>query len=86
MAPAPGPRLRAALIREAERRHPLATQRRRVSGREWKSLINDWYDGHIDGWYRCAVVRAAVAHLPGDLTAGTISDDLRSYARAVCPA
>lgn len=55
--PASIERLRAALIREAEQRHPLATQRRRVIGREWKSLINDWYDGHIDGWYRCAVVR-----------------------------
>lgn len=78
-------RLRLALVRGAERGHPVPTAQRPVAGREWKSLINDWYDGRIDHWYRCAVVREAIKHLPQDPpTFSTIYEDLRSYAEAVC--
>jgi hypothetical protein len=77
--------LRFALVRAAEQRHPIPPQNRRVTGREWKKLINDWYDGHVDGWYRCAVVRAAIDHLPtSPPTFSTVRLDFESYARAVC--
>jgi len=56
-----------------------------VAGREWKSLINDGHDRLIDGRYRCAVVREAIAHVPLADTFGSLVPDLRSYARAVCP-
>jgi hypothetical protein len=77
--------LRLALVRAAERKYPARPTRRPVTGREWKNLINDWYDGHIDGWYRCAVVREAIKHLPSPTTFGDVRQDLRSYAQAVCP-
>jgi hypothetical protein len=78
--------LRLALIRAAERRYPTRAPRRPVAGHEWKNLINDWYDGHIDGWYRCAVVLAASKHLPtSPPTFSTVRQDFRSYAKAVCP-
>jgi hypothetical protein len=79
-------RLRLALVRAAERKYPTQPTRRPVTGREWKTLINDWYDGHIDGWYRCAVVHEAIRRLPEDPpTFSTVLDDLRSYEKAVCP-
>jgi hypothetical protein len=78
--------LRLALVRAAERTHPLPRSTRAVTGRQWKSLINDWYDGHIDGWYRCAVVREAITHLPSSPPLfSTVLLDFRSYAKAVCP-
>jgi hypothetical protein len=84
--PAAIERLRVALIRAAEREYPIPVHLRPVTGREWKSLINDWYDGHIDGWYRCAAVREAIRHLPSSPPPfSTILLDFRSYARAVCP-
>ncbi len=82
--PASIERLRVALVLAAAKTHPFPPSRP-VTGREWKSLINDWYDGRIDGWYRCAVVREAIGHLPMDDAFGTVVTDLRSYAHAVCP-
>ena len=39
----------------------------------WKVLINDWYDGQIDGVYAVSCYREALEHLP---------DDLEIYSRA----
>jgi hypothetical protein len=84
--PASIERLRVVLIRAAELKHPAPTDERPVSGRAWKSLINDWYDGRIDGWYRCAAVREAIKHLPTSPPAfSTVLEDFRSYEQAVCP-
>src|ERR671934_115464 len=33
----------------------------------WKTLLNDWYDGRIDGTYPVKCYTAAIAHLPADL-------------------
>jgi hypothetical protein len=33
----------------------------------WKTLLNDWYDGRIDGTYPVKCYTAAIAHLPEDL-------------------
>src|SRR5829696_5722230 len=32
----------------------------------WKQLIGDWYDGRIDGVYRCSTYRSALRQLPHD--------------------
>jgi len=39
----------------------------------WKTLINDWFDGHIDHIYPAACYSQAIAHLP---------QDVRSYSSA----
>lgn len=33
----------------------------------WKTLLNDWYDGRIDGTYPVSCYTAAINHLPEDL-------------------
>ena len=33
----------------------------------WKTLLNDWYDGRIDGVYPVACYRTAISHLPEDV-------------------
>src|SRR5438876_142501 len=33
----------------------------------WKTLINDWYDGRIDGTYAIPCYRQALSHLPPDV-------------------
>jgi hypothetical protein len=33
----------------------------------WKTLLNDWYDGRIDGTYPVKCYTAAINHLPEDL-------------------
>jgi len=44
----------------------------------WKTLINDWYDGRIDGIYEIHCYRDALAQLPADLdTYGSARDDIR---------
>jgi hypothetical protein len=45
----------------------------------WKILINDWYDGQIDGVYRCSSYKAALRKLPveGD-TYSTARRDIES--------
>jgi hypothetical protein len=35
----------------------------------WKTLINDWYDGRIDGTYPIPCYREALKHLPSDVDA-----------------
>jgi hypothetical protein len=32
----------------------------------WKTLLDDWYDGRIDGTYPTACYRSAIEHLPAD--------------------
>jgi hypothetical protein len=32
----------------------------------WKVLVDDWYDGHVDGIYEAACYREALASLPED--------------------
>jgi len=33
----------------------------------WKTLLNDWYDGRIDGTYKVSCYHAAINHLPQDI-------------------
>ena len=33
----------------------------------WKTLLNDWYDGHIDHTYPVPCYHQAIAHLPRDV-------------------
>ena len=33
----------------------------------WKTLLNDWYDGHIDHTYPIPCYHQAIAHLPRDV-------------------
>jgi hypothetical protein len=44
----------------------------------WKVLINDWYDGRIDGTYPIHCYREALDHLPADVdTYSSARDDIR---------
>ncbi len=44
----------------------------------WKTLINDWYDGRIDGTYPIPCYRAALKHLPTDVdTYSSARDDIK---------
>jgi hypothetical protein len=47
----------------------------------WKTLLNDWYDGHIDHTYPIACYHAAIAHLPTDVQ--TYSSAKEDIARAL---
>jgi hypothetical protein len=43
----------------------------------WQLLLNDEYDGHIDGTYPVGCYRAAIAHLPQDsLIYGQLKQDI----------
>jgi hypothetical protein len=44
----------------------------------WKTLINDWYDGRIDGTYPIHCYREALQHLPTDVeTYSSAREDIR---------
>ncbi len=44
----------------------------------WKTLINDWYDGRIDGIYEIHCYRDALKHLPADVdTYSSARDDIK---------
>jgi hypothetical protein len=44
----------------------------------WKVLINDWYDGRIDGIYAIHCYREALDHLPADVdTYSSARDDIK---------
>ncbi len=44
----------------------------------WKVLINDWYDGRIDGIYEIHCYRDALQHLPADVdTYSSARDDIK---------
>jgi hypothetical protein len=44
----------------------------------WKTLINDWYDGRIDGTYAIHCYRDALKHLPADVdTYSSARDDIK---------
>jgi hypothetical protein len=44
----------------------------------WKTLINDWYDGRIDGTYPIHCYRDALNHLPTDVeTYSSARDDIK---------
>jgi hypothetical protein len=44
----------------------------------WKTLINDWYDGRIDGTYAIHCYREALKHLPTDVeTYSSARDDIK---------
>jgi hypothetical protein len=44
----------------------------------WKTLINDWYDGRIDGIYAIHCYRDALKHLPADVeTYSSARDDIK---------
>ena len=59
---------------------------RPVSDREWRAVIDDWYDnGELDRAHRCRAVRAAIEQVPvegRDIT--TAREDLLAYAARVC--
>ena len=59
---------------------------RPVSDREWRAVIDDWYDnGELDRAHRCRAVRVAIEHVPvegRDVT--TAREDLLAYAAQVC--
>lgn len=58
---------------------------RPVSGRESRSVIDDWYDnGEFDRTHRCGAVREAIARLPRDIPYSSAVDDIRRYAGQVC--
>ena len=43
----------------------------------WKTLINDWYDGRIDGTYAIPCYRQAINHLPSDVESySSAADDI----------
>ncbi|HEY7604588.1 MAG TPA: hypothetical protein VH760_10025 [Gaiellaceae bacterium] len=44
----------------------------------WKVLLNDWFDGRIDGTYEIHCYREALSHLPADVdTYSSARDDIR---------
>src|SRR5207248_10730267 len=44
----------------------------------WKTLINDWYDGRIDGTYPIHCYRDALKNLPADVeTYSSARDDIK---------
>jgi hypothetical protein len=44
----------------------------------WKTLINDWYDGRIDGIYEIHCYREALNHLPTDVeTYSSAREDIK---------
>jgi hypothetical protein len=56
----------------------VAPAQARSSTACWKVLINDWYDGRIDGIYPIHCYREALAKLPPDIdTYGSARDDIR---------
>jgi hypothetical protein len=55
---------------------PAATKRSSTAC--WKTLINDWYDGRIDGVYAIHCYREALNHLPSDVdTYSSARDDIQ---------
>lgn len=43
----------------------------------WKTLLNDWYDGRIDGTYEVHCYQDALKHLPADVqTYSSAHDDI----------
>jgi hypothetical protein len=55
---------------------PAATKRSSTAC--WKTLINDWYDGRIDGIYAIHCYREALNHLPSDVdTYSSARDDIQ---------
>jgi hypothetical protein len=49
----------------------------------WKVLINDWYDGRIDGTYPIHCYRDALKHLPTDVkTYSSAYDDIKQALQA----
>lgn len=43
----------------------------------WKTLLNDWYDGRIDGTYPIHCYQDALKHLPSDVkTYSSAADDI----------
>ncbi len=59
---------------------------RPVGDREWKAVVDDWYDnGEFDHAHRGAAVREASRRLPlGRPSYSSVFDDLRRYAEQVC--
>lgn len=59
---------------------------RPVSGREWRAVIDDWYDnGVFDRVHRCSAVREAIERLPtGARDYSSVGADFAAYAEEVC--
>jgi hypothetical protein len=49
----------------------------------WKTLINDWYDGRIDGTYAIPCYQQAIKHLPTDVKEySSAADDIQRALQA----
>jgi hypothetical protein len=73
----------ATLIGSAKLAFESYAGRTPTTNAPWKKVMRDWFDnGRIDNHYPCAVVRAAVRHLPTD--GPGIGAPVRAYERTVC--
>lgn len=72
--------------KEYTREYKKWQRSRDVSEREWRAVIDDWYDnGAFDRAHRCAAVREAIGRLPSGMrNYASISGDLRRYSDLVC--
>jgi hypothetical protein len=53
----------------------------------WKTLLNDWYDGHIDKTYAIPCYQQAINHLPTDVSVySSARDDIRAAENAAIAA
>lgn len=75
-----------AVLRRQGELARLADDGRPVGGREWRAVIDDWYDnGELDEVHRCGAVREAIARVPiGGREITTAREDLLAYAEQVC--
>ncbi len=55
-----------------------------VTPAEWKSVLRDAYDGHMNHHHSRAAVEVAVAHLPHDMVNCGLCLQLDAYERRVC--
>lgn len=72
--------------KEYTRKYKEWKKSRDVSGREWRAVIDDWYDnGEFDSAHRCAALREAIRRLPsGVRNYSSSSDDIRRHSELVC--
>jgi hypothetical protein len=55
-----------------------------VTAAEWKSVLRDGNDGHMNHQHSCAAVEAAVARLPHNMVYCGLCLQLDAYERRVC--
>ena len=68
---------RCALVLVALAATSVHVPRAQAAAPCWKTLLNDWYDGRIDGTYPVHCYRDALKHLPADVqTYSSAHDDI----------